>query len=144
MRTVPLPELGILRISYPVGSDTLISLLMLAGMRVVGCSASASDGCWTLVPLRILRRSLRLLRTMSKRSRRMLCATFIVWAAFSVLPGVNVSPYIIPSNFLLLSMGRRCQDDGLDFIWLGSRKMPSYFIRKDGSTVVMGVEDNIP
>ena len=47
-------------------------------------------------------------------------------------------------DFNLLSVGKRCQDHGMDFVWLGSRKMLPYFICKNGTAVVMRVDYNIP
>jgi hypothetical protein len=56
----------------------------------------------------------------------------------------NFSPSVVKCAFNLLSVGKRCQDNGMDFVWLGSRKMLPYFVCKDGAAVVMRVDYNIP
>ena len=42
--------------------------------------------------------------------------------------GFNFSPPIVNCSYNLLSVGKRCQELGMDLIWLGSRKMLPYFI----------------
>ena len=58
--------------------------------------------------------------------------------------GIDSTPFILSTEFNLMSAGRRCLHDGLDFVWLGSRDLPPYLIRQDGAAVVLGVENNIP
>jgi len=58
--------------------------------------------------------------------------------------GLNLSPNIVKCAYNLLSVGQHCQEDGVDFVWLGSRKMLPYFICKNGAAVVMRVDYNIP
>ena len=53
--------------------------------------------------------------------------------------GLNFCPSVVKCPYNLLSFGMRCQENGMDFIWLGSRKMLPYFICKDGSAVVLRV-----
>ena len=35
----------------------------------------------------------------------------------------NFSPSVVKCPYNLLSLGKSCQENGMDFIWLGSRKM---------------------
>jgi len=58
--------------------------------------------------------------------------------------GFNFSPPIVNCPYNLLSVGKRCQEQGMDFVWLGSRKMLPYFVCNDGSAVVLRVHQNIP
>ena len=58
---------------------------------------------------------------------------------------LNVMPWLMSSNgFQILSVGKHCNEDGFDFVWLGSKRMPPYTVRGDGSAVVPNVRDNIP
>ena len=43
-----------------------------------------------------------------------------------------------------MSIGYRCVELGYDFIWLGSRGLPPYFITPSGRVVVMEVNGRIP
>ena len=54
---------------------------------------------------------------------------------------MHFSPSVVDTPMNPLSVGKRCQKDGMEFVWLGSRKMPPYFVCKDRSA---GVEYNIP
>jgi len=56
----------------------------------------------------------------------------------------NISPMVVKCPYNLLSVGKHCQENGMDFIWLGSRRMLPYFICTDGSAVVLRVDYNIP
>ena len=58
--------------------------------------------------------------------------------------GFNFSPSVVQCAYNLLSVGKHCKENGMDFFWFGSRKMLPYFICKDGSAVVMRVDYNIP
>ena len=58
--------------------------------------------------------------------------------------GFSFSLSVVNMPYTLLSVDKRCQENGKDFVWPGSRKMLPYFICKDGSAVVMRVDYNIP
>ena len=44
----------------------------------------------------------------------------------------------------LMSVGRRCVDLGYDFIWLGSRGLPPYWVTPTGEIVQCGVDHGVP
>ena len=52
---------------------------------------------------------------------------------------LKVTPWLLGSDFQILSVGKHCYEDGFDFVWLGSKKMPPYIVRGDGTAVVLSV-----
>jgi len=56
----------------------------------------------------------------------------------------DVQPYILAGTPPVMSIGMRVMQYGYDFIWLGSKKLPPYYITPSGRIVVMEVIDDIP
>ena len=54
----------------------------------------------------------------------------------------SVEPYVLPDTPSVLSIGRRCMQEGYHFVWL-SGKHP-YLITPSGKLVALAVEDDIP
>ena len=54
----------------------------------------------------------------------------------------SVEPYVLPDTPSVLSIGRRCMQEGYHFVWL-SGKHP-YLITPNGKLVALAVEDDIP
>ena len=55
--------------------------------------------------------------------------------------GESVEPYVLPDTPSVLSLGRRCMQEGYHFVWL-SGKHP-YFITPSGKLLALAVEDDI-
>ena len=52
--------------------------------------------------------------------------------------------HIMEASPAVMSLGARCQLHGYDFIWLGSRGWPPYFITPSGKIIIMEVIGRIP
>ena len=56
----------------------------------------------------------------------------------------DLEPYILAGTPPVMSIGMRCNKLGYDFIWLGSKGLPPYYITPSGRIIVMEVIDDIP
>ena len=52
--------------------------------------------------------------------------------------------YLMDGTLPVMSIGLRCEDHGYDFVWLGSRGWPPYFITPTGRIIMMEVIGKIP
>ena len=58
--------------------------------------------------------------------------------------GKTIDPYLVKSTPAVLSVGMRCIDDGYDFVWIGSKREDPYFVKPDGKTIPLTVNDYVP
>jgi len=56
----------------------------------------------------------------------------------------DLAPYVLAGTPAVMSIGKRVMHLGYDFIWIGSRKLPPYYVTPSGRIVVMEVIDDIP
>ena len=58
--------------------------------------------------------------------------------------GLQISLDLVGCNFQFILLGKHRHEDGLDFVWLGSRKIPPYTIQNNGFAVMLAVRGDIP
>ena len=52
---------------------------------------------------------------------------------------LKIDPYFLRDGFAVMSVGKHCREDKMDFVWFCSRGLPPYLVRQDGSIVVLSV-----
>ena len=57
--------------------------------------------------------------------------------------GFRVDAYVIENCFAVVSVDKRCREDKLDLVWLGSKGLPPHFVRPDGSMLLLGMRVDI-